>query len=238
MKLSEILKDSNYKLSQFENKHIQVIENQIIEKEAKGKITYKIVCLVRKKEVVVTPEEIVRQLYLLVLTEQYHYPINRMIVEYPVQFGSDNSKRADIMILAKDKDIPYIIVELKKPKQKEGKEQLKSYCNATGSPMGVWTNGDQIEYYHRKDPNIFEELDNIPTFQQTLKDIYNEKFTILELLQSDKLEKKTLKRTIEEFEDEVLANAGVDVFEEAFKLIFSKLFDEWKSGKDKDKMAN
>jgi len=28
-------------------------------------------------------------------------------------------------------------------------------------------------------------------------------------------------------EDEVLANAGVDVFEECFKLIFIKLFDEW-----------
>ena len=32
-------------------------------------------------------------------------------------------------------------------------------------------------------------------------------------------------------EDEVLANAGVDVFEEVFKLIFTKLFDEWSSGR-------
>ncbi len=31
-------------------------------------------------------------------------------------------------------------------------------------------------------------------------------------------------------EDEVLANAGVDVFEELFKLIFAKLYDEWYSG--------
>jgi type I restriction enzyme M protein len=31
---------------------------------------------------------------------------------------------------------------------------------------------------------------------------------------------------IEEMEDEVLANAGVDVFEEVFKLIFTKLYDE------------
>jgi type I restriction enzyme M protein len=30
-------------------------------------------------------------------------------------------------------------------------------------------------------------------------------------------------------EDEVLANAGVDVFEELFKLIFTKLFDEMES---------
>ena len=34
-------------------------------------------------------------------------------------------------------------------------------------------------------------------------------------------------------EDEVLANAGVDVFEELFKLIFTKLFDEMESGRNK-----
>ena len=35
-------------------------------------------------------------------------------------------------------------------------------------------------------------------------------------------------------EDEVLANAGVDVFEECFKLIFTKLYDESLSKKDKE----
>lgn len=34
-------------------------------------------------------------------------------------------------------------------------------------------------------------------------------------------------------EDEVLANAGVDVFEEVFKLIFTKLYDEHKSHQDR-----
>lgn len=37
---------------------------------------------------------------------------------------------------------------------------------------------------------------------------------------------------IEELEDEVLANAGVDVFEEVFKLIYTKLYDEMESGRD------
>ena len=35
-------------------------------------------------------------------------------------------------------------------------------------------------------------------------------------------------------EDEVLANAGVDVFEEVFKLIFTKLYDEFQSRVDKE----
>ena len=68
-----------------------------------------------------------------------------------------------------DKDrpmVPYIIVELKKPKLTDGKEQLKSYCNATGAPIGVWTNGEQIFCYNRKDPNFFEEISDIPKASQ------------------------------------------------------------------------
>ena len=56
-------------------------------------------------------------------------------------------------------------------------------------------------------------------------------------MKRDILKTKSLRRVIEEFEDEVLANAGVDVFEEAFKLIFAKLYDESKSGKDKDRLT-
>ena len=68
-------------------------------------------------------------------------------------------KRADIVVMDEDRPIvPYIIVEVKKPKLKEGKEQLKSYCNSTGAPIAVWTNGEQIAYYNRKDPNYFEDM--------------------------------------------------------------------------------
>jgi len=40
-------------------------------------------------------------------------------------------------------------------------------------------------------------------------------------------EKLSLKKLIEDLEDLVLANAGVDAFEEVFKLIYAKLYDEW-----------
>ena len=54
-------------------------------------------------------------------------------------------------------------------------------------------------------------------------------------MQKDRLseERKTLKALIQEMEDEVLANAGVDVFEEVFKLIFTKLYDEMESADDR-----
>lgn len=195
-------------------------------------------CLIRKKLIMLKPEEIIRQLYIDKLNKQYGYPLNRMAVEYIVSFGREK-KKADIVIFDKDrKTTPYIIVELKKPKLKDGKEQLKSYCNATGAPIGVWTNGEQISYYNRKDPNYFEDIPNIPSEHESLADILTERWTIDTLIQKDKLvqERKSLKDLILEMEDEVLANAGVDVFEEVFKLIFTKLFDELQSGRDKKRV--
>ena len=233
MLLSIILKDSNYKLTQFSENKIQALESRIVEKNNK----YFIECLIRKKEIRLTPEEAIRQLYVMTLLEDFKYPAKRVEVEYSVSFGREK-KRADIIIFDKDQTTtPYIIVELKKPKLKDGKEQLKSYCNATGAPIGVWTNGESISYYHRKDPNYFEDLSEIPCADQKLSDILQERWTIEDLIKKDKLltERKSLKDLILEMEDEVLANAGVDVFEEVFKLIFTKLHDEMLSGRDKDR---
>ena len=72
-------------------------------------------------------------------------------------------KQADIVVMDKDRpNTVYMLVELKKPKLKDGKNQLRSYCNATGAPIAVWTNGDQISYYQRKDPNYFEDIPDLP----------------------------------------------------------------------------
>jgi len=235
MTIAEILKDSNYKLTQFNLVEIQNLENKITIKEVGGKETPYITCLVRKKDIKLTPEEAVRQLYIQVLINDYDYPVERMELEYAVSFGREK-KRADIVIFDKQQTTsPYIMVELKKPKLKDGKEQLKSYCNATGAPIGVWSNGDSISYYHRKDPNYFEDLPAIPKSSEKLSDILSERWTIENLIEKDKLrtERKSLKDLILEMEDEVLANAGVDVFEELFKLIFTKLFDEMESGRNK-----
>jgi type I restriction enzyme M protein len=183
------------------------------------------------------PEEAVRQLFLEILTHDYGYPADRIALEYEVAFGREK-KRADIVIFDKDNTTsPYIIVELKKPKLKDGKEQLKSYCNATGAPIGVWTNGEQISFYHRRDPNYFEDIPNIPRASEKLSDILSERWKIDDLIKKDKLvtERKSLKDLILEMEDEVLANAGVDVFEELFKLIFTKLYDEMESGRNRQR---
>ena len=174
MIIQSILKDTNYKLTQFKDEYIEEIEALIFQKEVRKKQTYFINCLVRKKDIQIKPEELVRQLFLLSLHKDYAYPYSRMQIEYAVHFGRE-VKRADIVIMDKvEPTVPYIVIEVKKPKLKDGKEQLKSYCNSTGATMAIWSNGEQTIYYHRKDPNYFEPIPDIPMASKSLKDVYNE----------------------------------------------------------------
>lgn len=229
MKLTEILRGSEYSLNLFKNERISELESRIIVKvNKKGKNEGFVKCCIRDKDIKLTPEEVVRQLYAETLIQDYGYPRERLAFEFPVHFGRE-VKRADIVIRDKDDfNVAYIVVEVKKPKAKDGREQLKSYTHSTGATMAVWTNGSLISYHHRKNPNYFEDIPNIPKETETLEDILQRSFTMKDLIENDKLTKtgKSLKDLITEMEDEVLANAGVDVFEEVFKLIFSKLYDE------------
>ena len=234
--IQTILKDTDYHLTLFTEDEINDLRDRIIIKPYRGKETPFVNCIKREKDIQLKPEEIVRQLYAAKLINQYDYPESRLVFEHSVNFGRQK-KSADIVILEKERlDIEYIIVELKKPKLQDGKNQLRSYCNATGAPIGVWTNGEQISHYNRKDPNYFEEISDIPNVNQTLADILTERFTLRDLILKDKIanERKSLKDIVLEMEDEVLANAGVDVFEEVFKLIFTKLYDEFESRSDKE----
>ena len=235
MRLNDIFKNTSYDDTLFSEEAIAAVESAVFMKPVKGVETPYIKCLVREKEIKLTPEEAVRQLYMYKLIHEYGYSTNRIQLETPIHFGRE-VKRADITIMDKDRPtVPYIIVELKKPKLTNGKEQLKSYCNATGAPIGVWTNGEQVSCYNRKDPNFFEMISDIPKATQKLSDILSERYTYDDLRTRDKIsrEKRSLRNLIKEMEDEVLASAGVDSFEEIFKLIFGNLYDELICANDK-----
>ena len=232
MQISQLLKSSwKYDLIIFSQESIERIESKIFEKNGKTYIT----CLKRNKDIQVKPEEIVRQLMLDKLMYDYQYPVELLDVEYSVSFGREK-KFADIVILNKaDKTSVYCVLEIKKATAKDWKDQLKSYTNATWAPLAVRTNGVEINYYERLNPNYFEPLSDIPRVDETIDDVKNERFTYLEFMLKDKLqeERKSLKSVIQDLEDEVLSNAGVDVFEEVFKLIFIKLYDEMESSEDR-----
>ena len=237
--LETFLSDSTHKSTIFSPAQINFLKSNAYTKISRGKPKFFIKCLVRGKEIRLTPEEAVRQMFIRKLIDDYGYSTAQMAVEHPIHFGRE-IKRADIVIFEPNNPtVEYIIVEVKKPKLKDGEEQLKSYCNATLTPIGVWTNGEKIFFYHRiyKDKNYFEDIPDIPRANQKLKDILCERRTIDDLIKEDKLlrENKTLSDLICELENEILAHSGVDVFEEVFKLIYTKLYDEMMSIRDKNR---
>lgn len=192
---------------------------------------YYIRCLKREKDIFIydqnkkigKPEEIIRQLWLMKLTQDYKYPLDRIEVEKSVQFGREvREKSADIVLYKEDKITPYIIFEVKQPDAKKAEEQLKSYLSAEGAEAGVWSNGIQKFILYRPYPKEYiMTFRDIPNVNQTWDDLFEEKRTY-EKLQ----EKFDLTFIISRLEEMVLAQAGVNVFEEVFKLIYAKLYDE------------
>lgn len=154
-----------------------------------------------------------------------------------MQFGSGvSTKSADIVVMHTDGEHPYLIFEVKKPKRTDGLKQLKSYCNAETSPLAVWSNGAELIILHRETSTsdkskVYTQITSIPASGQSLNDVLNEQWTIDKLKEENKLvrERLSLQKVILELEDLVLANAtGIDdAFDEVFKLIYAKLYDEW-----------
>jgi len=169
------------------------------------------------------PEEIVRQLWVHKLISEYGYPAGQIEIERSVQFGHEiHAKAADIVIYKKDKITPYIIFEIKAPTEKKGIEQLKTYLNAEGAEIGVWSNGNERVMLYRPYPREFDDsLSDIPRFNQTIDDLFEMKRKWPELTpQFD------FTHIIKRMEELALAGSGANVFEEIFKVIYAKLYDE------------
>ncbi len=179
-------------------------------------------CLLRHKKVFAKPEEVVRQLCIKRLLDM-GYTTEQMSLEVGVKMGSTlHSKAADIVIYRDEvmKLIPYIVVELKRPQRKDGIDQLESYMNATGVLFGWWLNGKEQLVRYREEPNLFSSIDRLPAAGETIDDVRapRRKKGLEPLVD--------LRGLVELLEERVLANAGVSAFDEIFKLIFAKLYDE------------
>jgi len=169
------------------------------------------------------PEEIVRQLYLHHLIKHYKYHKNLIQIEKVVHFGreTNDAKRADIVVYKADGITPKIIVEVKAPGEKHDIQQLKSYLNAEGAIIGVALNGEHRLILYRPYPKDFDDtLDDIPAADEDVADVLERRKTLKDLKDKD------LRRVITDLEELVLANSGADSFDEIFKLIYAKLYDE------------
>lgn len=197
-------------------------------REEEGKI--EIWCFKREKWLKAKPEEVVRQIFLIWIEETLKHPLSRVIVEWKLQRGSDSAKqKPDIVIFSDDACTePYIIFELKKPNSKDGLEQLRSYLRWSGCFFGCWSNGSDHSYQYKEedaDKKIaykFRDIPRLPIYGDDLKEIIKP-LTFAEL--KPIIDMQSL---IQRLEHDALANAGVNAFDELFKLFFAKLHDEFR----------
>lgn len=105
--------------------------------------------IIRKKFVVLTPEEWVRQHTIHFLTSEKKYPISHINVEKQLQLN-DTVKRYDIVVFNKDRTIK-IIVECKAPSIKTNQQtfdQIARYNLVLKSETLMVTNG--LEHFFCK----------------------------------------------------------------------------------------
>lgn len=227
--IDQIFRDPGviYGLNEF--KEVNLERALYISEEEKGKYYLKDLKSGRKRLVFDEksrkgkPEEIIRQLWLYKLNKGYQYPFDRIDTEKSIHFGREiHAKAADIVVYKKDKITPFIIIEVKSPTEKKGVEQLKSYLSAEGAEIGLWSNGIEKVILYRPYPKEYEDsLSEIPRADQTIDDLFEVKKTWPEL--NPKFDFVEIIKRIEEL---ALAGSGANVFEEIFKILYAKLYDE------------
>lgn len=129
-----------------------------------------------------TPEERVRQRFIGILQTDYGYPKANIAREVPVQQGSkillstDEAEiRADIVVYAnkkacleRDQGNILFVVECKKPTVTEGYAQLVSYIYNTSAIGGVWTNGEGMYVYKKRNGGEIglDEILTLPRYRE------------------------------------------------------------------------
>lgn len=101
-------------------------------------------CLLRRKWLVLQPEEFVRQLLLHFFIEDMHYNRNRITVERGLQVDR-RDKRTDILVFDK-RMRPWLLVECKAPKRplsNQTFQQASTYNNPLQAPYLMVSNGRQ-----------------------------------------------------------------------------------------------
>lgn len=189
------------------------------------------------------------------LLEQYDYEKKQLVFEPYVYYAGRESihrKRVDIAVLNKEnKSRIDIIMEVKRPGVKDENavydgesatafKQMQSYCRALQPKIGVIVNGDNLQKFYGA-PGFDEEL-SIDAFPYNGEDLdewkQKQRVTLKQLMIKDRLQTETLKDIILKVEQRFGANDSSDkAFEEIFKLIFIKLYDEVLSSDDADTIA-
>ena len=116
-----------------------------------------IFCLIRKKWLVITPEEWVRQNFILYITETLQFPASLIAVEKQLLL-SEVKKRFDIVVYDNQAQ-PLILVECKEMNEKLSQAvlyQALNYFKEIQSRFLVITNGNHTIAYEKRGKDFVE----------------------------------------------------------------------------------
>lgn len=122
----------------------------------------------RKKEVTATPEERVRQWFILQLKQVFKVPEHMMMSECGFKFGG-KQYRSDILIYDRDGQ-PLAVVECKQPSvsiDASVAEQAMRYNSVLSVRYLMLTNGNLTYIYTLKEGR-FVPCDHIPSYEEML----------------------------------------------------------------------
>ena len=127
--------------------------------------TRKVWDIVRKKWIVLTPEEYVRQALLHYFANTMHYPVGLIAVEKQVKYGS-LIKRYDIVVHNRQQQ-PWLLVECKAPEiaiSQSTVQQLLQYHSQIPCPYWLLSNGIESHCARVLGENI-EWLAHLPEYE-------------------------------------------------------------------------
>jgi Type I restriction enzyme R protein N terminus (HSDR_N) len=134
-------------------------------KKAEGKLW--IFDVIRKKYVVLMPEEWVRQHFVNFLLNVHHYPKALIRLEGGLQYNR-LMKRTDIVVFNREGS-PWMVVECKAPNVPVSSEtvfQASTYNNTLRAPYLAVSNG-MIHFFAHIDwkAGLTQQLNNLPPFE-------------------------------------------------------------------------
>ena len=188
----------------------------------------------RRKRVQLTPEERVRQEYLLILTDQYGYSLDQIAEETPVAGRGSAQARADFLIwrtpdARQKQEHALIVIECKADNvtiSLKDYEQGANYAQYEHARFFVTHNHRETKYWKvddaRRMPN-YDEIANIPHADATEKEI-GELLARLKVFKEDEFAK-----LLHECHNVIRNREKLDpaaAFDEIAKILFVKVWVE------------
>lgn len=124
-------------------------------------------CIVRKKTLLLSPEEWVRQHVIHFLINQKEVPLGLITSELGIQIHQLN-RRCDVVVYGKDQ-MPKLLVECKAPEIKLNQNTLQqiAHYNASLNVDYLWiTNGiEHALYFINREKNQIQILQELPNYE-------------------------------------------------------------------------